>query len=72
MTFKNLSVREARMELHFAIFGGNKQKIAEAEKRLQAALIKVAQKRRKPTPNVSCCSVPVTQRPERGFDFPIR
>jgi hypothetical protein len=43
-----LSVRTARMELDYAVFHGDKEMIAEAEKRLQEALIRRAQKKRQP------------------------
>ena len=44
----NLSVRAARMELDYAVFQGDKKMIAEAEKKLQEALVKRAQKKHKP------------------------
>jgi hypothetical protein len=53
MTSKTMSVREARMALQFAIFGGNKERIAEAEQQLQEALMKAAQQRGKTTFNDS-------------------
>lgn len=46
MASKKLSIRGARMELEFAILGGDKQKVAEAEKQLQQALMQATQKKR--------------------------
>jgi hypothetical protein len=47
MSDKKVSVREARMELEFAMVQGDKNKIAAAEKQLQEALIEAAERRRK-------------------------
>ena len=46
MPSKKMSVREARMELDFATFEGGKEKIAEAERQLQEAITRAADKRK--------------------------
>jgi len=46
MSDKKVSVREARMELEFAMVEGDKEMIAAAEKQLQKALMEAAEKRR--------------------------
>jgi len=52
MSDKKVSVREARMELEFAMVQGDRNKIAAAEKQLQQALMEATERRRKTKPEI--------------------